>query len=35
MDTRTHGRMDKVKTVYLPQTKFVGGVKIRNQEKEN
>ena len=29
-----HGRTNNVKTVYLPQTKFVGGIKIRNQEKE-
>ena len=31
----THGWPDNVKTVYLLQTKFVGGIKIRNQEKEN
>ena len=23
---RTHGRMDNVKTVYPPQTKFAGGI---------
>ena len=26
-DRRTHGRTDNVKTVYPPQTKFVGGIK--------
>ena len=25
---RTHGRTDKVKTVYPPQTKFAGGIII-------
>ena len=28
-DARTHGRMDNVKTVYPPQTKFAGGIIIR------
>ena len=27
-DGRTHARTDNVKTVYPPQTKFVGGIKI-------
>ena len=26
-DARTDGRMDNVKTVYPPQTKFVGGIR--------
>ena len=26
MDGRTHGRMDNVKTVYPPQTKFAGAI---------
>ena len=27
-DGRTHARRDNVKTVYPPQTKFAGGIKI-------
>ena len=26
MDARTYGRMDNMKTVYPPQTKFAGGI---------
>ena len=26
--TQTHARMDNVKTVYPPQTKFAGGIKF-------
>ena len=28
MDARTDARMDSVKTVYPPQTKFAGGIKM-------
>ena len=28
---RTNGRMDNVKTVYPPQTKFAGGIIIKNE----
>ena len=28
LDGRKHARTDKVKTVYPPQTKFAGGIKI-------
>ena len=28
-DGRMHGRKDNVKTVYPPQTKFAGAIKIR------
>ena len=30
-DARTHARTDNVKTVYPPQTKFAGGIKMRER----
>ena len=27
-DARTHGRTDNMETVYPPQTKFAGGIKV-------
>ena len=33
-DGRTHARTDNVKTVYPPQTKFAGGIKMGEGENE-
>ena len=30
-DAHTHARMDNVKTVYAPQTKFAGGINMLTQ----